>query len=298
MKETRPTISAIVISYDGMRFLPDCLRTLTDDLEGIDHELIVVDNGSVDGSAAFVRHEYPQATLIENDTNLGFAKAVNIGLKTGKGDFLYVLNQDLRFRKGSTGALLDRIRGDDTLGLIGPAYVGFDGELQKSARAFPTYRHILYRAFLLDRLFPSHREFANWRMGWFDHKHERFVDQPMGAVMMIPRRVVDEIGLMDESFPILFNDVDYCKRMQLAGFKRLYYPKAVVEHFAGASTGRRPYRLKMISHMAMFRYLKKYTRWYEYPALWMCGVLLLLGLAPSIAGRFLRRRFTGAGSSS
>ena len=78
MKETRPTISAIVISYDGMRFLPDCLRTLTDDLEGIDYELIVIDNGSVDGSAAFVRDEYPQATLIENGSNLGFARAVNM----------------------------------------------------------------------------------------------------------------------------------------------------------------------------------------------------------------------------
>jgi len=292
MKETRPTISAIIISYDGMRFLPDCLRTLTDDLEGIDHELIVVDNGSVDGSADFIRKEYPQATLIENGANLGFARAVNIGLRSGRGEFLYVLNQDLRFRKGTTRALLDRIRDDDTLGLIGPAYVGFDGKLQRSARAFPTYRHIVYRALLLDRMFSSHREFANWRMGWFDHQHERHVDQPMGAVMMIPRRVVDKIGLMDESFPILFNDVDYCKRMQLAGFKRLYYPKAVVEHYVGASTSRRPYRIKLISHAAMFRYLRKYARWYGYPALWLCGFLLLLGLAPSIAGRFMRRQFT------
>lgn len=298
MSDKRPTITAIVIAYDGMKFLPDCLSTLTNDLKDFKYELILVDNGSTDGSVAFIKENYPLAVLIENGENLGFAKAVNLGINAASGENLYILNQDLRFRPGVARGLLERMSGDPTIGLIGPGYVGFDGQPQRSVRAFPTYRHVFYRALFLDRIFPHHRELSHWRMGWFDHKEEMFVDQPMGAVMMIPRRVVNQVGLMDESFPILFNDVDYCRRISDAGLKLLYYPEVTVEHFVGATTGRWPYRMKAISHAAMYRYLKKYARWYGYPALWLCGVLLLIGLVPSMGGRFIRRLFTSAEPSS
>ncbi len=298
MSDTRPVISAIVIAYDGMKFLPECLGTLKSDLGSIQHELIVVDNGSVDGSAAFVQANYPSAQVIENGRNLGFAGAVNIGIEAAVGENLYILNQDLRFRPGVANGLLRRIAEDDKIGLIGPGFVNFEGAPQKSVRAFPTYRHVFYRALFLDRLFSTHREFSHWRMGWFDHRDEMFVDQPMGAVMMIPRKVIDEVGLMDESFPILFNDVDICRRISDAGYKLLYYPEVTVEHYVGATTGRWPYRMKAISHAAMYRYLRKYARWYEFPALWLCGLLLLTGLVPSMAGRLIRRLFTAAGPSS
>jgi len=298
MTDPRPEISAIVIVYNGREFLPDLLRTLTDDLSFATYELILVDNGSVDGSIEFVKKHYPNARLVENGTNLGFARAVNIGLQNATGQFLYVLNQDLRFRSGATRTLLDRLKSEPQLGMIGPGYVYFDGNPHKSARALPTYRHVLYRALLLDRLFPHHREFSHWRMGWFDHKEEMYVDQPMGAVMLIPRAVVEKIGYLDESFPILFNDVDYCHRMKLAGYRLLYYPNAVVEHHVGASTSKRPYRMKVISHFSMYRYLRKYARWYEYPLLWVCGMLLVAGLGISLAVGFVRRQFTSSKSSS
>ncbi len=298
MSDQRLTLSAIVIVWNGLKFLPACLGTLAKDLEGIESELILVDNGSTDGSLEYMRENYPDAILVENGSNLGFAKAVNIGIEAASGEYLYVLNQDLRFRKGVASGLLERLKTDASIGMIGPGYIGFDGVPQMSVRGFPTYRHVLYRALFLDRLFPRHRELAHWRMGWFDHESEMFVDQPMGAVMLIPREVIDKVGLMDEDFPILFNDVDFCKRIALAGYKRLYYPEVTVEHFVGASTGKWPYKIKLISHSAMYRYLKKYARWYSYPALWGCGLLLLIGLVPSIGGRFLRRLFSAAGSSS
>jgi hypothetical protein len=294
MNVTRPEISAVVIVYNGIEFLPDGLRTLTDDLRFTSHELILVDNGSSDGSVEYLKTHYPQARLVENGANLGFARAVNIGLAIAQGEYLYILNQDLRFRSGATRTLLERLKAEPELGMIGPGYVYFDGRQHKSARALPTYRHVFYRAFLLDRLFSHHCEFSHWRMGWFDHKDEMYVDQPMGAVMLIPRGVLDKIGYMDESFPILFNDVDYCRRLKDHGYRLLYYPKATVEHHVGASTSKRPYRMKIISHFSMYRYLKKYARWYEYPVLWTCGVLLVLGLAISLVGGFVRRRLISA----
>jgi len=289
VSEQRPKISAIVIVYNGMKFLPDCLDTLSKDLESISHELILVDNASIDGSVDFIKQEYSDAIIIEHSSNLGFAPAVNAGIKQANGKYLYILNQDLRFTIGATAALMDRIKQDDSIGLIGPKFIGFDGKLQFSCRAFPAYRNIFYRLLMLDRLFPRSREFASWRMGWFDHKSECEVDQPMGAAMLIPRKVVDEVGLMDENFPLLFNDVDYCKRISNAGYRLIYYPKAEIEHFVGASTSRLPYALIYISHTSMFRYLRKHSRFGLNPFLWLCGAILYLSIFPKLVLRFVNR---------
>jgi GT2 family glycosyltransferase len=289
MMEKKTLLSAIIISYNGMRFLPDCLRTLTGDLSGLSHELVVVDNASTDGSAEFVSETYPGTKLIVNDANLGFARAFNLGVEASHGRYVCVCNQDLRFRPRCLTALLERLEEEPSLGLIGPAYYGFDGRLMPSARAFPRYRDILYYALLLDRVFPEHREFAAWKMGWFDHRSERYVDQPMGAVMMFPREVFDRVGLMDESFPVFGNDVDLCRRLDTTGLKRLYYPPAAVEHYVGGSTVRRPYRSIVESHRGLYRYFRKYAPRRAYPLLWLTGLLLLVGLIPRLGARAFSR---------
>jgi GT2 family glycosyltransferase len=287
---TIPELSAIIISFNGMRFLPDCLRTLKEDLSAIPHEIIVVDNGSGDGSSEFVREQFPGVRLIENGRNLGFAAAVNIGLRAARGEFIYILNQDLRFRKGGTEILLRRLKADSTIGMIGPKFVGFDGILQPSARAFPTFRHVFYDALFLSKILPQSREFGSWRMGWFDHETELPVDQPMGSAMLLPRGVVERVGEFDESYPIFFNDVDYCWRMKQSGYKLLYFPDAVVEHFVGGSTRTMPVRMKWESHRSMYRYLSRHTHWYGRPGLCLCGLLLMAGVIPAAISASLRGR--------
>jgi len=295
----QPTLSAIIIVWNGIEFLPECLNTLVDDLKNINYEIIIIDNASTDGSLGFITDNYPQTKLVCNKTNLGFAKAVNQGIETSHGEYLYILNQDLRFQAGATSALLERIQKDNTLGMIGPAYVGFDGHyLQRSVGGFPGLRHLFYHVLYLDRFFSQSKEFGHWRMSWFDHQTEMLVDQPMGAVMMIPRIVIDRIGLFDEQFPILFNDVDYCKRMELSGFGRLYYPLAVVEHYVGGSTSRMPYKIKKISHFSMYRYLKKYSRWHQRPLLWLAGILLMIGLGQALLNVYFQQKSTSTTPSS
>lgn len=298
MNPANVTMSAIIILWNGRRFVEELLVTLEENLRDLSHEIIVVDNGSHDGSVEYIEAHHPGCRIIRNGVNLGFARAVNIGIEAARGEYLYILNQDLRFNPGATHALLDRLRQDVSIGFIGPKFQYFDGPTQRSVRSFPSYKHVLYRALFLDRLFPRSAEFASWRMGHFDHEHEAFVDQPMGAVMLVPRRVVEKIGLMDERFPILFNDVDWCRRMHEAGYKLLYYPGAVVEHYVGASTSTMPTRIRIISHTAMYRYLRKYARPYEYPLLWLCGLILMASLPPAIAVNWLRRTLTSSGASS
>lgn len=280
-----PELSAIVISYHGKSYLPDCLRSLKDSLSGISHELFVVDNGSTDGSVSYVRDHFPNAILIDNGRNLGFARAVNQGIEAASGEYLYILNQDLKFEPDSTRLLLRRLKEEEDLGLIGPSFWSLDNKLLPSARAFPTFRHVLYGTLFLDRLYPSHPRFSSWRMGWFDHKTELLVDQPMGAAMMIPRAVIDRIGRLDEAFPLFFNDVDLCKRMEQAGYKRLYYPNARVYHYVGGSTRRVPYRKIVESHQSMSRYLWKHSRWYQYPLTCLSSLLLGIGMVIKVLGR-------------
>lgn len=293
-----PEISAIIILWNGMKFVEELMTTLTQELQFTSHEIIVVDNGSVDGSADYIEQRYPNVVMVRNGANLGFARAVNIGIETATGDYLYILNQDLRFPGDATRKLHTRLKCEPELGMIGPKFIYFGGGTQKSVRAFPSYRHVLYRALFLDRFFRQSPTFAEWRMGHFDHESERYVDQPMGAVMLVPRAVIEKIGPMDEAFPILFNDVDWCRRIHDANFKLLYYPEAVVEHYVGASTSTMPTRIRIISHTAMYRYLKKYGKWHEYPLLWLCGIILLGSLPPAIAINWLRRKLSGPKASS
>ena len=290
MSETE--LSTIVISFDGREFLSECLVTLKENLRTLSHEIIVVDNGSADGSAEWIEKTHPEIRLIKNPANFGFARAVNIGIQSSSGRFLYVLNQDLRFRPGATQALLDRLKAESELGMIGPKFVGFDGTIQHSARCLLSYRHVFYEALLLSRIFPRHREFASWRMGWFDHEREMYVEQPLGSVMMIKREVIEKIGLFDERFPIFFNDVDFCRRMKVTECRALYFPSAVVEHFLGGSTRHRPVAMKIESYRSVYRYLAKYARWYELPLLWICGALLLIGVVPAAIVAMYRRKPT------
>ena len=272
-------LSAIIIAYNGERFLPACIGSLVEDLTEIEHEIIVVDNGSADAGIDLIS-AIPNLKIIRNGSNFGFAKAVNIGVRAARGRYLYILNQDLRFKPGGTKCLLDRLKAVPGNGMIGPKFVDLNGNTQQSARTLPKYRHVFYDALLLSRCFPKHREFSSWRMGWFDHETETYVEQPLGSAMLIPREVIEKIGLLDERFPIFFNDVDFCRRLKAAGYKALYCPSAVVEHYHGASTRLRPVAMLIESHRSMYRYLAKYAKWYEYPILWLCGIVLWLGLIP------------------
>lgn len=273
----QPELSAIVIVHNGRPFLPECLKTLSEELSAFSHELIVVDNGSNDGSVQYIIEAFPQTIIIRNDVNLGFARAVNQGLRKASGRKIYLLNQDLRFRTGGTTTLMQKLDSSKTIGAVGPKFVGFDGSLQRSARGFPALRHVWYDLFGLSTVFSKSREFGHWRMSWFDHDSEREVDQPMGAALMLRREVVERVGFFDERFKIFFNDVDYCRRIWKAGFTCTYVPDAVVEHFVGSSTRKTPFLSVIRSHHSMVRYLLKYTRPHLLPGWVLTSLVLYCG---------------------
>jgi len=282
-------VSAIVISYNGFRFIPDCLSSLNADLGDRPHEIIIVDNHSTDGALEYIEQHYPEAILIKNDGNLGFARAVNQGIEAARHDYLWILNQDIRIRIGCLEALMGCAEKLSRPGVIGPRYVGFDGRLQSSCRRFPRYHHLFFELTGLAYLFPRSHLFNGWKMGDFDHATAAPVEQPMGAAMLISRPAVAEIGMMDESFGIFFNDVDFCHRLQEAGYVNYYCVDGVIEHYVGGSVSRQKARMIWWSHMSMYRYMKKWEkrrqgnpliRLLRTPLPYLAGLLLILAAIP------------------
>ena len=276
MNASRPQISVIVISFNGIEFIGDCLGSITAGLSGVGSEIIVIDNGSSDGTCELIERKYPEIVLIKNTGNLGFAPAVNQGLKNSSGEYILLLNQDIKIVGDAIIQLVEQLKKDDRIGVIGPKFIGFDGVLQKSGRAFPRYRDLLYEFTGLSYLFPKSPIFGHWKMGWFDHLTEKEIDQPMGAAMMFRKGLIDEIGLFDEQFRIFFNDVDFCRRAKDKGYINLYYPDAVIEHFLGGSTRKAKPKMIFESHREMYLYFKKYGRPWGLPFLYFWGLMLFI----------------------
>jgi len=180
-----------------------------------------------------MREEFPSVRFIAFKENAGFLRLVNRGIKEAKGKYYLILNADIIIDKRSVNVLFDYLRSNPEVGLIGPKLLNFNGKLQYSCFQFYTPLIILYR-----RTFLGNFGFARKRIDEFllkkqDHNKPMEVDWIMGSAMMTSRRAVKKVGLMDESFYMYFEDVDWSRRFWENGFKVVYCPYAAMFHYHG-----------------------------------------------------------------
>jgi GT2 family glycosyltransferase len=232
-----PEISIIIVSWQVRDDLRACLQSLQQNAE-VAPEIIVVDNASGDGTVEMVRAAFPEVQLLANDANHGFAAANNQGLQVARGQFVLLLNPDTLVPPGALAMLLDFGRQHPEAGVIGPRLLNSDGSLQPSCRKFPTVAAALFRHTLLGRLFPNAHWMREYLMCDWGHDAPREVDWVSGACMMISRRALEQVGLLDEGFYWGSEDVDYCFRLHQAGLKVLYTPQPAITHAIGRSTDR------------------------------------------------------------
>ncbi len=252
-----PKVSIVIVAWNSWKYLPACLDSIYAQKE-IDKEVTVIDNGSRDGSSEKLSKSYPQVKLIANTRNLGYARACNQGMKEAKGEFILLLNPDTVLQEDSMATMLEFMTKSPEVGALGPQLLNFDDTIQPSCRRFPTHTTLLWEFTGLSRLFPKHPVFGSWRMGDFDFQRIREVDQPMASALLIRKEVTEKVDLMDQSFVMFFNDVDYCYRIKQASFKIVYYPDAKVFHHLGGSTKERKALMIIHSHWGFFKYLQKY----------------------------------------
>lgn len=260
-------LSIIIVNWNTRDLLRACLRSVRETCADVAHEVIVVDNASADGSAAMVAEEFPQARLVANAENVGYAKGNNQGIELARGEWLWLLNPDTEVLPNAAERLLKFMVEHKDCGALGCKLLNpptlphsHPPTLQYSCRTFPTPDVILIEALGLSRLFPRHRWFGKYRMTWWDYDEVREVDQPMASSLLIRREVIEQVGGMDEAFPIFFNDVDLCYRIKQAGWKIYFTPDAQVIHHGGASTRQVKPQMIRESHQSLLRFYEKHYR--------------------------------------
>jgi len=230
-------LSVVIVNWNTAPLLRSCLDTVETEIkrDRISAEIIVVDNGSTDGSANVVRDEYPGVNLVAMESNIGFARANNLAIERSTGRAILLLNPDTELCPGSLRAMLQHFREHRSTAAVCGRFLNPDGSFQRYYNRFPTFLSALISRTSLRRW--SHRFNSSRSYGMLDDDFsaQMQIDQPPAACLMIRREVLDQIGLMDEQFPIFYNDVDLARRIHHAGYAIRYIPEAEIIHHKGAS---------------------------------------------------------------
>ena len=203
---------------------------------GVEPQVIVVDNASSDGSAEAVAQQYPQAHLIANADNKGYAAGNNQAIKCAQAPYILLLNPDVVVPENCLRPALEFMESHPECGALGIKQIHPDGSLQRSVRGFPTPETVLWELLGLSRLLARSKRFGGYRMTYFGYDTVAEVDQPMGTFLLIRQKTMQQVGLIDEQFTIFFNEVDWCLRCKRAGWKIYFTPEAQIVHYGGAST--------------------------------------------------------------
>ncbi len=243
MSKRDPDISIIVVSYNTRDLLAECLNSFSPSEQAGLAEVWVVDNGSTDDSAELVAARFPNAHLIRNGRNLGFAAANNQALRLARGRLLFLVNSDARLIGDCCHQMQAVLAADERLGIVGPCLLNVDGSQQPSWGSFPSpLRELVFQSFLF-KVWPSGLPY-----GRHVHPLERaayrrfhFVDWVTGAAFMLRREVYDALGGLPEETFMYAEDLEYCWRAKRAGFRVAYCPSACVYH-SGQASARRNYQ--------------------------------------------------------
>lgn len=253
-------LSIAIVNWNTSKLLEPCIESIFRHAPEFDFEVIVVDNASSDFDEAAVRARFPEVKLIVNGSNLGYARGNNQAIAESSGEYVLLLNPDTEFKDDSIARLVDFMRAHPDAAAAGCKLVRLDGTVDRSVRSFPEPWPIASELFGLSRLFPKSRLFGGYRMTWFGYDRESLVDQPMGSCLILSRKALDEIGVLDEDFPIFFNEVDWCYRAGLAGWKIYFTPSAEVIHHGASSTKQVRRQMRRESHRSLARFYRKHYR--------------------------------------
>ena len=234
------------MTLNGLPWVERCLDSVSPE-----HELIVVDHGSTDGTLELVRERFPHARVVEQE-NRGMGGGNNAGMRVASGRYFLLLNSDAWAIGDAIERLATFADAHPEAAVVGPRLRNVDGSLQRSVRAFPTLWRLVTEYFWLRKLGPRTRIFNSLYGAGFDHESVAEVDWLYGPVLLVRREAVDEVGMFDEDFFMFSEEVDWCYRFRAAGWKVLFHPEAEFVHVGGASHGGKLYRENVRGHLRFF----------------------------------------------
>lgn len=251
-------LSVIIVSYNVRDFLKHCLLTVKKASENIDCEIFVVDNNSTDDSCTMTESEFPEITLIKNQTNRGFSAANNQAIKLSGGRFLLLLNPDTLIHPDTLHKCINFMDNHHDAGAIGVRMINGEGRfLPESKRALPSPLTAFYKSFGFSWIFPRSPVFSRYYLAHIDSFETAATEVISGAFMFIRREALEKCGLPDEDFFMYGEDIDLSYRLLQTGYKNYYYPGVQITHFKGRSTDRNTITDVLHFYNSMRIYLRK-----------------------------------------
>ncbi|MET0628876.1 MAG: glycosyltransferase family 2 protein [Acidimicrobiia bacterium] len=289
--------SAVVVAYESGDLLLGAVDSLLADTSaGGPPEVVVVDNGSHDGSVANLRKQRPGVRVVTPSSNLGYGLGANAGIATTSAALVAVCNADLVAKTGTAAVVVGRFTDEPGIGAVGPKVVDGNGTTYPSARVQPSIVDGVGHA-LLGLWLPGNRFTRRYHERDADPDVARDVDWVSGASIWLRRSALESVGGWDESYFMYVEEVDLCWRLRRAGWRVVYEPRGVVTHVQGASTARRPVRMIVEHHKSWYRFAAK--RWVGPKRLLLAPAAVFLTLRAAVlvsmqAAASISRRLRGA----
>ena len=254
-------ISIIIINYNVSKYLQSCIDSIYNSGINSPFELIVVDNNSTEllDIQLLQNNKSDNFKFIQLNNNLGFAKAVNHAIGKSSGSEILLLNPDTLVDKNTIQLLVDYIRAEDDVGLVGCKVVFPSGKYQVSSkRHFPTIGIALTKLFKLDRLFPKNRWFGKYNYTYLNHDSLAYVDSVSGACMMFRKNIFEDVGPLDENFFLYFEDTDFCYRILKKQYKVVYNPNCKIVHYKRESFKNSNFSVNLEFYKSLYVFYNKY----------------------------------------
>ena len=259
-----PAVTIIVVSWNTREVLRACLDSVYENAGAVDFEVIVVDNASVDGSAAMVANDFGRVRLIANSENRGFAAANNQGMALARGRYVLLLNSDTVMLDRALEKTVAFAEAHREAAVVGCRVLNPDHTVQRTCAMFPSALNLLLSSTYAYKLFPKSRFWGRELMTYWDRSDIRPVDVVSGCFMLVRREAVTQVGGMDEAFFMYGEETDWCYRFYRAGWKALFVPSACIIHLGGASTRQAASKMRLQLAGSILYFLKKHRSRAEY----------------------------------
>ena len=258
MGTSTPDVSVIIVNWNTRQYLLDVIDSLQAQTT-VPTEIIVVDNGSQDGSQEALRRAHPHVVLIENGENLGFAKANNIGFQRARGRYLCLVNTDVIALDGVIDKMVAYLDAHPDVGIVGPRTLTRELTLRQNCRRFPTLANAAGDFLFLSRLLPGVRKFDGRTLPASSYATTHDAEVLSGCFMMVRRQAFDQVGPLDEAFFFYGEDTDWCRRFYDAGWRIVYFAEAEAIHFGGGSSKAYPVKYYLTMEKADLIYWRKHA---------------------------------------
>lgn len=270
-----PDISVVILNYNVREFLENCLNSVRKAIGSLSVEVFVVDNASVDDSPRMVQEKFPEVTLIENEDNVGFARGNNIALRNCRGRYVLVLNPDTLLQEDTLSKMIVFMDAHPEAGAASCKVLNADGTLQLTCkRSFPTPWVAFTKITGLSKLFPQSKLFGRYNLTYLDENETHEVEAIAGSFMFLRREILDSVGMLDETYFMYGEDLDWCYRIWKSGWKIYYVPTTQIIHYKGESTSRSGFVDIKTFYEAMEIFVEKHFK-----KRYSIGMILFLKLA-------------------